>query len=91
MTPQELLALYSPFLINWFLVWLTNVAERGKTEPPPANSGRDKEDPAIIVSTHHNHHGNHHHHHRHHHQHQHGDTVADMVWNVSSFLRGVHH
>jgi hypothetical protein len=86
MTPQELLAVYSPFLINWFLVWLTNVAERAT---PPAPAHAEKEDPIIIVNTHHNH-GKHHGKHRHHHHHPHTDSLANMVWNVSSFLRGDH-
>jgi hypothetical protein len=28
MTPQELMALYTPFLLNFFLIWLTNLSER---------------------------------------------------------------
>lgn len=27
MTPVELMTLYMPFLICWFLIWLTNMAE----------------------------------------------------------------
>ena len=83
MTPEELLVLYSPFLVNWFLMWLTNVAER---KPPPA-----KEEPVILHHPEYEPH-KHKHHHRHHHHHYHaaGDSVAEMVWNVSSFLRGGH-
>lgn len=34
MTPAELTTLYSPFLICWFLIWLTNMAESMPTDVP---------------------------------------------------------
>ena len=38
MTPSEMMTLYGPILICWFLVWLTNVSEY--VSPAP-QTGRD--------------------------------------------------
>jgi hypothetical protein len=85
MTPEELLALYSPFLVNWFLMWLTNVAE---SRPPPKQE--EEEDPPILHNQDYEHKHRNHRHHHHHHHHNAGESVAEMGWNVSSFLRGGH-
>jgi hypothetical protein len=42
MTPVELTTLYSPFLICWFLIWLTNMAEHMPTEKQKTHQPAEK-------------------------------------------------
>lgn len=42
MTPEELMALYAPFLLNFFLIWLTNVSERKTVSHSKEKMNTDK-------------------------------------------------
>lgn len=74
MVPLEMVTLYVPFVVCWFFIWLTSVAERTKIEL----SSR-KENQELPKCDHHQ---------THHRQHIHHWKNEDrlLLWNVSSFF-----
>lgn len=82
MTPEELLALYAPFVLSWCLVWLTNESEKEaiSAHQPPAND----EDPAAEFAEQPAHQPRHHRVRKHHRS---AEThTAELIWNVSNFF-----
>jgi hypothetical protein len=81
MTPEELIVLFAPFVLNWVLIWLTNESEKVAEATHAAPQGQGMEDDKPEQPSHEIQHSRFHKRRR-----QVEASTGELLWNVSNFF-----